>query len=109
MLIRISADWRIIECPGGVGGAGVTSEASTKPGSRDTGGPFYTVEVDGVEIRFDHTPVTGGEIMDAAGIPRNVGLVEILEDGTQRAVSADEEIELKPGRRMKKRPRFKRG
>jgi hypothetical protein len=87
----------------------VTIEASTKPGPNDTGGPFYAVEVDGIEVRFDHTPVTGGEIMDTAGIPHSVGLVEILEDGTQRAVSADEEIELKPGRRMKKRPRFKRG
>jgi len=87
----------------------MASEAPTKVEPPETGGPFYTVEVDGVEIRFDHTPVTGGEIMDSAGIPRSVGLVEILEDGTQRAVSADEEIELKPGRRMKKRPRFKRG
>lgn len=87
----------------------MASEASTKVEPPEVGGGFYTVEVDGVEIRFDHTPVTGGEIMDSAGIPRSVGLVEILEDGTQRAVSADEEIELKPGRRMKKRPRFKRG
>ena len=87
----------------------MTSETFTKDEAPEAGGPFYAVEVDGVEIRFDHTPVTGGEIMDAASIPRDVGLVEILEDGTQKAVSAGQEIELKPGRRMKKRPRFKRG
>ena len=72
-------------------------------------GPSYTVEVDGVEYEFDHEPVTGGEIMDAAGVSREVGLVQILEDGTQKAVTIDEEFELKPGKQFKKRPRFKRG
>lgn len=84
-------------------GTSATAEAP------ETAGPFYAIEVDGNEIRFDHTPVTGGEIMDAAGIPHSVGLVEILEDGTQRAVTVDEKVDLKPGRRLKKRPRFKRG
>ena len=72
-------------------------------------GPFYAVEVDGVEYDFDHEPVTGGEIMDKAGVPREVGLVQILEDGTQKAVTVDQEFELKPGKQFKKRPRFKRG
>jgi hypothetical protein len=72
-------------------------------------GPFYTVEVEAVEYEFDHEPVTGGEIMDTAGVPRNVGLVQILEDGTQKAATVDEEFELKPGKQFKKRPRFKRG
>ncbi len=72
-------------------------------------GPFYTVFIDDVELRFDHTPVTGRELMDAAGIPYATGLVLILEDGTQVPVGLDEEIDLKPGRRFKKAPRFKRG
>ncbi len=77
--------------------------------SKRKGGKFYTVFVDDVEYRFDHTPVTGGEIMDAAGIPYEVGLILINEDGTQQPVEVDEEIDLKPGRRFKKAPRFKRG
>jgi hypothetical protein len=72
-------------------------------------GPFYTVFVDDIEYRFDHTPVTGAEIMDAAGIPYEIGLLLINEDGTQEPVAVDEEIDLKPGRRFKKAPRFKRG
>ena len=80
---------------------------STKVDSK--GGPFYTVFVDDVEYRFDHTPVTGGEIMDAAGIPYDVGLLLIDEDGTQEPVGVEEEVDLKPGRRFKKAPRFKRG
>jgi hypothetical protein len=72
-------------------------------------GPKYFVEIDGTEYEFDHEPVTGGEIMDEAGIPREQGLLELLDDGQQRQVPVDEEIELKPGKRFKKRPRFRRG
>ena len=73
------------------------------------GGSFYTVFIDDVEFRFDHTPVTGRELMDAASIAYATGLVLILEDGSQQSVGLDEQIELKPGRRFKKAPRFKRG
>lgn len=72
-------------------------------------GPFYTIFVDDVEYRFDHSPVTGKEIMDIAGIPYDTGVLLINDDGTQTAIGIDEEIELKPGRRFKKAPRFKRG
>ncbi len=79
-------------------------------GSPEVGqGPFYTVFIDDVEYRFDHTPVTGGELMDAAGIPHATGLVLFLEDGSQQSVGLDEPIDLKPGRRFRKAPRFKRG
>ncbi len=80
-----------------------------KKEGHDEHGKFYTVFVDDVEYRFDHTPVTGGEIMDIAGIPHEVGLVLIDEDGTQKAIGVNEEVDLKPGRRFKKAPRFKRG
>ncbi len=48
--------------------------------------------------------------MDIAGIPRSVGIIQILKDGSQKQVAEDEVIEFKgPGRRFKKAPRFKRG
>lgn len=72
-------------------------------------GQFFTVFVDEIEYRFETSIVTGGEIMDTADIPRSIGLVLINADGTQERIGADEEIELKPGRRFKKAPRFKRG
>ncbi len=72
-------------------------------------GQFYTFFVDDREFRVNEPSITGGEIMDLAGIPRDVGLILILEDGTQQQVPADQDIELKPGRRFKKAPRFKRG
>ena len=76
---------------------------------RDRKGPFYTFFVDGEEFRIDESTITGAEIMDLAGIPHEVGLILLLDDGTQRPVEPDEVIELKPGRRFKKAPHFKRG
>lgn len=72
-------------------------------------GKFYTFFVDDREFRVDEPVITGAAIMQLAGIPPEVGINLIEEDGTQRPVRADEEIELRPGRRFKKAPRFKRG
>ena len=72
-------------------------------------GKFFTVIVDDKEFHIEESTITGGEIMDLAGIPREVGLIHVLEDGTQVQVGEDEVVELKPGRRFKKAPRFVRG
>ncbi len=69
----------------------------------------YFLEVDGIEYEINRAAITGGEIMQLAGIPADAGLLEILDDGTQRQVPPDEVIRLKLGHRFKKRPRFKRG
>jgi len=72
-------------------------------------GAFYTLFVDDREFHVDESTITGGQIMDLASIPREVGLLLIDENGSQTQVRADEVVELKPGRRFKKAPRFKRG
>lgn len=72
-------------------------------------GKFYTFFVDDREFRVHQPSISGARIMEMAGIPVEVGLNLIEEDGTQRPVRPEEEIELKPGRRFKKAPRFKRG
>ena len=76
---------------------------------RDIHGKLFIFFVDDNEFRIGAPTITGAEIMKLAGIPAEVGLVLIEEDGTQRPVPPDEMIELKPGRRFKKAPRFKRG
>lgn len=72
-------------------------------------GKFYTFFVDDREFHIEQPTITGAEIMALAGIPLEIGLQLIEEDGIQRPVAPDEVIELKPGRRFKKAPRFKRG
>jgi hypothetical protein len=76
---------------------------------RDRKGPFYTFFVDGEEFHIDEPTITGLRIMELADIPLEVGLILLLDDGTQRTVDPDEVFELEPGRRFKKAPRFKRG
>jgi len=56
----------------------------------------WVFDVDGVIYRHDAPFITGGEIMDLAGIPRDQGLVLIHEDGTQETVSMDKRIRLVP-------------
>jgi hypothetical protein len=76
---------------------------------REGRGPFYTFFVDDEEFRVNEPTITGGEIMDMAGVPRSTGIVLFMDDGTQGSIAADQVVELKPGRRFKKAPRFKRG
>jgi len=72
-------------------------------------GKFYTFFVDDQEFQIHEATITGGEIMDLARIPREIGIVLLEDDGTQRPIAVDEIMELKPGRRFKRAPRFKRG
>jgi len=72
-------------------------------------GKFYTLFIDSKEYHTEKSELTGKEIMDMGGIPYELGLLLIQDDGTQVQVREDEVIELKPGRRFKKAPRFIRG
>jgi hypothetical protein len=72
-------------------------------------GKLFTIFIDGKEAITEKSEYSGAEIMELGGIPKEVGLIMILEDGTQMQVREDEVIELKPGRRFKKAPRFIRG
>lgn len=75
----------------------------------ETKGKFYTLFIDGKEYHVDKPELTGAEIMDLGNIPYEIGLIQILEDGTQVQVRESDVVELKPGRRFKKAPRFVRG
>jgi hypothetical protein len=70
---------------------------------------MYTFLVDDREFEVNTTTITCGEIMEKAGIPREAGLILLLEDGTQRTVSIDEIISVQTSHHFKKAPRFKRG
>ncbi len=80
-----------------------------REGKAGRSGKFFTFFVDGTEFQVDEPKITGAEIMELAGIPLEVGLLLCLDDGTQEQVQPDEVVELKPGRRFRKAPQFKRG
>jgi len=75
----------------------------------ETRGHQFSFFVDDREFHVSEPTITAGEIMRLAEIPIETGLILIEEDGTQRQLPPDEVIELRPGRRFKRAPRFKRG
>lgn len=66
--------------------------------------------VDGTPFEHGHPLITAGEIMDRAGIPREVGLIHVLPDGTHRVVDDEEIVNLaKLAGKLKECPDFVRG
>lgn len=76
---------------------------------QETRGKFYTLFIDDKEYHVEKPALTGAEIMDLGGISHDVGLIQIMEDGSQVQVKETDIIHLEPGRRFKKAPRFRRG
>src|SRR5438046_3061125 len=76
---------------------------------QSAGQAVFVFEVEGTTYEHNRPKITGGEIMDIAGIPREQGLVQINPDGTTTSIAADQEVHLVPEARFKRRPRFKRG
>lgn len=89
-----------------------TSEngAASDPGpGSDPGKAVFVFEVEDTSFEHNRPEITGGEIMDIAGIPREQGLIQINPDGTTTSIAADREVRLVPNARFKRRPRFRRG
>lgn len=62
------------------------------------------------EYKMDKKKVSGAELMDIVGVPHEVGLVWLKDDGTQQFIGVDDDFTFDgPGRRIKKAPTFKRG
>jgi hypothetical protein len=69
----------------------------------------YVYDVDGTLYEYDRPTITGAEIMSAAGLDPQQGLIHLLSDGSRVTVTAAETVNLTSGARFKRRPRFKRG
>lgn len=66
--------------------------------------------VDGKEFDHENPRITGGEIMDAAEIPHEVGLILVRPDGTQEVIEIDEVVNLAQlNAKFKRCPDFIRG
>jgi hypothetical protein len=83
-----------------------SDEIAQKHSGREHGFPYL---VDGKEFISESPKITGLEIMERAGIPPAVGLIEIGPDGVQRPVPTDEIVDLNQPHRFRRPPRFKRG
>lgn len=76
----------------------------------DTQGKFYTYIFEGDEFQTQEEDFTCGDLMEKHDVDFDVGLIRILDDGTEERCEPDEEVDFEgPGRRFKQAPEFKRG
>ena len=78
---------------------------------RSNGSPRagYGFEVDGIRYDHDQPSITGAQLRFLVGLYPDQALVQVLDDGLRRSVSAAQPVDLSSGARFKRRPRFKRG
>ncbi|MEO7261509.1 MAG: multiubiquitin domain-containing protein [Jatrophihabitantaceae bacterium] len=88
---------------------GVTAHLQRLTGNPQRPYAVYVYDVDGVTYEHDHRMITGAQIMSAAGLDPQQGLIHILRDGSRVTVTAAATVDLASGAHFKRRPRFKRG
>jgi len=72
-------------------------------------GPKFHFWVDGVEHVVYEESLTVAQIKQIGGVPADLPLLLLHDDGSEEQLADDQVIELKPGRRFARAPRFKRG
>lgn len=72
-------------------------------------GPKYHFWVDEVEYVVLEESISIGQIKQLAGVPEDIPLILLHQDGSEETLPDSYIIDLKPGRRFAKAPRFKRG
>ena len=86
-----------------------SEQPNGKDGEKDKGRTFE-FKVDEQVYPWPHPRITGQEIMAAAGIPADVGLILIQADGTEEVVQPDQVINLAAfSGKFKRAPTFVRG
>jgi hypothetical protein len=69
----------------------------------------YYVNIEGTEYEWEKETITTAELRSLGNLPIDLPVVEEFPDGTERTLSEGEVIELKPGHRYGRAPKFKRG
>lgn len=69
----------------------------------------YFVNIEGTEYEWTSDRITPAQIRTLAGIPEGTALVQEDPEGNERTLVEGELIELKPGHRHGRAPRYRRG
>lgn len=73
-------------------------------------GPKFQVNIEGQLYDWDNDTITVPEIRELGGLPQDLPVIEVdLKTNTERTLSEDEVVELKPGMGFGKKVGFKRG
>jgi len=69
----------------------------------------YFIDIEGREYEWDKPTITVPEIRSLGSIPADQAIVQEAPDGTERTLGENEVVELKPGHRHGRAPKYKRG
>ena len=72
-------------------------------------GQKFFVDIEGTEYEWSKEMIAVSQIRELGGLPRDLPVIEVLPDNTERTLQEDETITLKPGHLFGKKVRFKRG
>jgi hypothetical protein len=73
-------------------------------------GPRYLVNIEGVEVPWDEDTITVPEIRQLGNLSATDPVIEVdLQDNTERTLSEDDVVEIRPGKGFGKKVKFQRG
>ncbi len=72
-------------------------------------GKKYFVMIEGKEYPWERDTITTTQIRTLGNLPTDMPVVEEFPDGTERTLTENETVELKPGHGFGRAPKFKRG
>ncbi len=73
-------------------------------------GPKYLINIEGVEHPWDKGTITVPEIRELGGFAATDPVIEVdLKENTERTLTEDEVVDVKPGKGFGKKVKFQRG
>lgn len=81
----------------------------TKERDSQQAGQKFFVNIEDKEYPWDEGSITVTELRTLGGLPSDQPVVQELADGTERTLGADETIDLQPGHRYGRAPKYRRG
>jgi hypothetical protein len=72
--------------------------------------PKYLINIEGTEHPWNKDTITVPEIRELGNLPATDPVIEVdLKDNTERTLTEDEVVEIKPGKGFGKKVKFQRG
>lgn len=81
---------------------------NTKEKDNQTGRKFF-VNIEGTEYSWESDTITVAEIRQLGNLPTDQPVVEESPEGTEKTLADTDTVELKPGHRYGRAPKYKRG
>lgn len=72
-------------------------------------GQKFFVNIEGTEYPWDKETITTREIRTLGNLPADLPVIEEAPDGSERTLAEEELVTLKPGHRLGRAAKYKRG